>query len=162
VKKKLLFIILIFVSMSFSQDFTTRFCMGYTPLAGFEIGFLGESDVPKLQFLKISTRGSLGYKYLVNNDFYTGTIYGSFQAGGKFKLLNNKFNPSAGFSFNPLLPFRKDSGQMDAMFAGFGPFIGISTTIGNVEPCLILTYSSSCEDIHSTIYWLTFLISKSF
>jgi hypothetical protein len=160
--KSLWFVLLIFISMASSQDYKTNICFGYTPMAGFEFGFLGEGNISNLNLLKITSRGTIGYKFLLDNDLYSGTIYGSFQAGVKLKLLKNKLNPSLGFSFNPFMPFRKDNGQMESLFVGFGPFVGISTAIGNAEPALILTYDFSNGNNNSTLLLFTFLISKSF
>lgn len=94
---------------------------------------------------KVIVQGAICFRKLIENDLYSSTIFGSIQAGGKLKLMGNKINPSAGISFNPIWPI-KNVGGMESMFVGFGTFIGVSTTVFNVEPALNWTYIFSNTD----------------
>ena len=149
---RIIVIITLICINAYSQNFESRVFGGVTLPIGAELGFIGETDLPNTEMLKVFTKASLCWApVLSNKKDVNSMLIAGFQPGFRLKLMDEKFMISGGLSVNPIMPL-----PFDGMKVGFGTFFGVGTRINNVEIGLYPTLVFSQK-----IGWLSLTISKA-
>jgi hypothetical protein len=131
---------------------------GITIPIGAELGFLGETDLPKIDMLKMFTKGSMTWAPVFgSNETTQSVLIGGLQPGLRLKILNDILLISGGLSVNPIAPL-----PFDGLDLGFGTFLGIGFRVKNVELGIYSTNVFGKKIFISEIGWISFTITKAF
>lgn len=151
-KRVLIFLIFICIN-AYSQKFESRFFGGVTLPIGAEVGFIGETDLPKIEILKVLAKAYLYWAPVSGNkEDINSVLIAGFQPGLRLKLINDIVLISGGLSINPIMPL-----PFDGMDLGLGTFLGIGVRIHKVEIGLYTTNMFGRE-----MGWLSLTISRAF
>lgn len=155
---KALFFIIVFSINVFSQNFESRFFGGINLPIGAELGFISETDLPKIDVLKILAKSSIMWSPVFSEDdkFRSLLILG-LQPGIRARLLNDRLYLSGGLSINPVFPL-----PFDGMSFGLGSFLGASVRIRAVELGLYGTTIFNHNRYTNDFRWLSITVSKGF
>jgi hypothetical protein len=156
--KKALLIGAILVMNVYSQKFDSRFFGAVSLPIGAELGFIGESEIPRIDMLKVFTKGSILWAPVFgNNGPVNSVLIGGMQPGLRLKLLNEIVLISGGISINPVAPL-----PFEGLDFGLGTFLGLGFRIKNIELGLYTTSAIGRDIFISDIGWLSFTISRAF
>lgn len=142
----------------FAQGFESRVYGGLTLPIGVEAGFIGETDLPGVETLKLFTKGSLVWAPVLGDDtFVKSVLIGGLQPGLRWNPAKSIVRLSAALSFNPVSPL-----PLDGIDFGFGSSLGVAVRAKDLEIGLYTTRVSGNKIHISKLGWLTITVSRAF